>query len=177
MSFNGGLVVVDVSDPGSPQTIYTDSAFNAQGLALTQNGSVLVAYANSGGTPLFRTYDVSDPTNISILNTQNTPNGNQYATLRSQNDILYGPSGGLNSLNATDPANITPLGSNAFGSVNIGGVFAANGTRFYTLNQGTGAYGFEISNPAALTGLTSALPSAATTLHDLALNPAESVLS
>ena len=101
---NDHIAAIDISDPDNPVI----EAVKATGLNVVQRFDIVgnILYALSDRTLV--TVDISDPTNMTIMDTGPSPGGGQSNTVQVFNNYAYSISGsGTEVWNVSDPYNIS----------------------------------------------------------------------
>ena len=113
------IAAIDVSDPDNPSVEATKvtGLVNVQTFDIVGN-TLFVAWEDAGGIQTLSTIDISDPTNMTLLDTQAGSNG-----VRAQATVVHGnyayaiANDGTHIWNISDPANITYVGLNTNGTL------------------------------------------------------------
>ncbi len=106
----GGLIFIDVTDPGNPQYAGAGAAVYSHDVYARDN----VAYSSEIYLGHFAMYDISDKSNISLIATQNTAsNWTHNAWLNDVGNILFTtderPNAPIGAYDISDPGNIETL--------------------------------------------------------------------
>ena len=131
-SGNGGLYILDISDTSNILVLSTVEGYHRS--ATLSDDETKVFAATYGDA--FKTYDISDPSNITLLGAYDTPGFPMSVTLSKDENTAFvsDRSSELQIINVSDPSNLTLL--NTFSGVGAygDGALSSDGNTLYLVN-------------------------------------------
>jgi hypothetical protein len=145
--YDGGLRVVDVSDPANPTELgFYDAPGHAYGVYVSGSTAYVAHY--DGG---LRVVDVSDPANPTEVGYYDTPGNAEGVYVSGSTAYLAGAYRGLRVVDVSDPANPAEVGYYDTPG-NAEGVYVSGSTA-YVADYDGGLRVVDVSDPANPTGV------------------------